>query len=917
MSDQADTMTTPSYQVVKLGRVKGYNAPKLTAETALQAANIAASQDKFDPVNTYTGQKQPTDPWRVQLNLNGYIGYGTNLFFEDEQQATLFSLWEIVAPAQIVAAMPDQPFLVTSIAPTFLYWWEIPREQFDYIGAGPPGWTITMKLPGTGFQVQWFAPTEPAARAHVPPFSPGQSYTPSQWFVPSQIGTVESETLPAPADLTAVGGDFVVVLAWKPVVGADAYEILKSDDPNEEEPYDTSDTTTYTDPGVLQGNVYYYRVRAVAGSLESDLSNEAFAGPIGPPAAPDDLLAFSQFDDIYLTWNAIEGATSYNVLRALSSGAETPYDVSATNSYTDINILVGPIYYYKVQAVNADGTSGLSNEASSVGDISAPQNLTATGSVESIVLAWDGSTGATYYMVYRGMAQRSEASYVRTAGPLYIDSKVVQGVAYWYYVKAFDANGASNPSNEVSAIAGGLPVPTMLIATPAPLQIQLSWQPPIGIAVKSYNVLRGTASGGEKAYGTSAATSFVDAAVIAGTTYFYTVTASTSLGVTGQSNEASAASITVLPATPTGLTASAQIGAILLNWTEPAGPAVDDYQIWRGTTSGQEQFYDSGVVDTTYLDDDVSYGVVYFYKVQSVNTYGVSVLSNEAYAEAIMPVPVTPAAPTNLAAVGGYEQIFLRWNAPPTAVTSYTILRSTLPGKEVSIATGITATGFTNSGLPGDEKFYYTVKAVNSAAKVTTSEPSDEASATTLLSVPLTPTGFAAVAGSGAVSLTWNVSQYATSYSIYRSSVSGAEIFVATVTGLTYLDTGLTNGRTYYYQIRAHNVSGYSPVSQPELIVTTFLLAPTGLRATVIKVAGGFVNTYTVVLTWGSVSGANGYLVVDSVPGGIPQKLVSTNSTTFQPLTSGRTHIFHVYATVNGFARSLISAGLTVVLPSS
>lgn len=916
-------MTTPSYQVVKLGRVKGYNAPKLTAETALQAADIEQDKDWYDPVNAYTGEKQPTDPWRVQMNLNGFIGYGVNLFFDDEQQATLFSLWEIVTPAEIVAAMPDQPFLVTSIAPTVLYWWEIPRGQFDYIGANPPGWTITMKLPETGLQVQWFAPTEHAARSRKPPFSLGQSYAPPQWFLPDQIGAVEAETLPAPADLTATGGAFLVALAWKAVAGAESYQVLKGDSPSEEVPYDTSDTTDYNDTGVLAGNIYYYRVRAISGEIEGDLSNEAFAGPLGPPAAPDDLRASPEIDAIGLTWTAIEGAVSYNVTRALSSGAEKPYDTSPTNSYTDNNVIVATEYFYQVASVNAEGASGPSNEASSAGVIAVPTGLVATGMLEIISLTWNPVVGATIYRVFRGTAQGKEVSYADALGPLYLDQRVSSGAVFWYYVIARDAKGASGPSNEASASSAGLSTPTDLVATPGQpgeIYIVLDWIAPVGLTAKSYNVLRGTVTGGESAYATTpnANTTYLDTNIIAGVTYYYTVTASTSLGVTGQSNEASAAATAILPATPTTLNAEAQIGAILLTWNEPSGPPVDGYKVLRSTSPGHEAFYDL-TTDTQYLDDNVAYTVTYYYKVQSVNTYGVSALSNEASAMATKPVPATPDAPTNLAAVAGFEQIFLTWDAPEQPVTSYIVLRSATSGNEVVLASGITATGFTNSGLPGDETFYYTVKAVNAEAKPTTSGPSDEASATTLLSLPLTPNGFAAVASATAVSLTWHAAEFATSYSIYRSSVSGAEVFIGTVTGLAYFDTGLTAGATYYYQIRSHNESGYSPISQPELVVATLLTAPANLHATVQKVVtgGGFTNTYTVALTWGAVNGANGYLVIDLVNSQSTPHLTATNSFTLQSLTPGRTHTFHVYATVNGFVRSLVSAGLTVILPSS
>src|SRR5262249_40443825 len=77
---------------------------------------------------------------------------------------------------------------------------------------------------------------------------------------------------------------------------------------------------------------------------------------------------------------------------------------------------------------------------------------------------------------------------------------------------------------------------------------------------------------------------------------------------------------------------------------------------------------------------------------------------------------------------------------------------------------------------------------------------------------PAAPTGLAAVAGNGTVSLAWNASGGATSYKIFRGTAPGAEspTAIATVSSNSYTDSGLANGTAYYYVVAASNSAGTS-----------------------------------------------------------------------------------------------------------
>jgi hypothetical protein len=89
--------------------------------------------------------------------------------------------------------------------------------------------------------------------------------------------------------------------------------------------------------------------------------------------------------------------------------------------------------------------------------------------------------------------------------------------------------------------------------------------------------------------------------------------------------------------------------------------------------------------------------------------------------------PSAPAAPSGLVATAGNAQIVLSWN-PSSGATSYVIRRSTTSGGPyTTVASGLTATTYTDAGLANGTTYYYVVAATNAAG---TSPNSSQASAT-------------------------------------------------------------------------------------------------------------------------------------------------------------------------------------------
>lgn len=103
------------------------------------------------------------------------------------------------------------------------------------------------------------------------------------------------------------------------------------------------------------------------------------------PAAPAGLAATAGVGKVTLSWTSVSGATTYNVYQGLSPGAENSVPVQsnvAGLSATVTGLTPGVAYYFVVRAVNAAGTSAVSNEASATPQAHEPTTALEVKSLE-------------------------------------------------------------------------------------------------------------------------------------------------------------------------------------------------------------------------------------------------------------------------------------------------------------------------------------------------------------------------------------------------------------------------------------------------------------------------------------------------------------------------------------------------------
>jgi autotransporter-associated beta strand protein len=265
----------------------------------------------------------------------------------------------------------------------------------------------------------------------------------------------------APAGLFAGPANGEALLTWQPSPNATSYIVLRGTASGGETTVAASNVTTdsYNNNGLANGTTYYYVVEAANLSGASGASNEASVIPTtSGPATPTNLAALPGDGAVELNWTVSAEAGSYIILRGTASGVYTSSITisAASTSYLDTTVTNGTIYYYVVEASNANGTTGNSNQVTVLPASNpplAPTGLTATGSNQQISLAWNASTGATGYTLVRGTTSGVYPVTLAAdgAGRTYIDTGLLNGTTYYYAVAAVDLGGTSGYSTQASA----------------------------------------------------------------------------------------------------------------------------------------------------------------------------------------------------------------------------------------------------------------------------------------------------------------------------------------------------------------------------------------------------------------------------------------------------------------------------------
>jgi fibronectin type 3 domain-containing protein len=718
----------------------------------------------------------------------------------------------------------------------------------------------------------------------------------------------------APTLNSATGTCSGVDLAWTAGTGTtNSYNVYRKDNSCTGGTYvkiagPLTGTTTYSDTTAVSPNTYAYAVKGACdtgGVTESTAySNCLTATPLAVPTIPAAPTVTDDCTGLIVSWAAIPGAATYNVLRRSGGCGNNSWATVTTGetglTWTDTTAATGTTYGYYIQAVGCSVTSGDKANCtalahSAAGAPAAPGAPTLTAGCTNVSLSWTAVSGATDYEVWHAAAGSctSATQLVATTGgaTTYNHTGLTNGSQHSYSIKAKSACGTSaagSCATTTTLTAPAAPgVPTL---TPGCTNVSLSWTAVSGAT--DYEVWR---NAGASCTGatvvvstTGGATTYNNTGLTVGTQYSYLVKAKNTCGTSGNGSCATTTTLAT-PAVPTGLTATGTCSGNDLSWGNVSGAT--SYNVLRGATCGGVAQIASGVATTAYSDTTATSGVTYFYAVQAVNTCGASTSSTCASATTL----ATPAAPGAPALTPGCTNVSLSWTAVSGA-TDYEVWRNagaSCTGAAVVVSTTGGATTYNNTGLAGGTQYSYSIKAKNACG----TSAAGTCATTTTLAVPAAPGAPTYTAVScNTLTVNWTAVSGATSYDVYRRNTScGTGTLQGNVATTSYNATGLTASSTYAWYVVAKNGCGDSASGSCNTVTTTG--APTAPGAPTLTPA-----CTSVALSWTAVSGATDYEIWHNAGGSCTgaTQLASTTggATTFSHtgLTNGTAHSYQIRA---------------------
>jgi len=364
--------------------------------------------------------------------------------------------------------------------------------------------------------------------------------------------------------------------------------------------------TVYVDASVSVGTRYFYAMDAASDEsapATTEGQQTARVKIVVPPALPFGLTVVPWPPaTLFLQWSETAPGSaqgySYQIFRSTGPNWSPPqtdnftYGVTSL-TYTDTGLAFGQRYYYRVAAiitVNAPVDTGISPLTPDVFGVMRPDPPTGLAAVSnnSIVrLSWNdlrpGEEVLTYNIYRSTVSAVSGSVFVASVSTTYYDDTfVTNAITYFYSVNATNLGG----SGAYASVGGVIPYvppgnPGLPVASSGILTVGLSWGPSVATSfpVAGYWIYRGTYAGGEGGAPINpfsaliTATYYSDGGLADGTTYFYTVAAQDSAGhVSGVSGEAFATPA-IPPCPPATLTAVAGNGQVVLQWALVSGTA--------------------------------------------------------------------------------------------------------------------------------------------------------------------------------------------------------------------------------------------------------------------------------------------------------------------------------------------------------
>ena len=382
--------------------------------------------------------------------------------------------------------------------------------------------------------------------------------------------------------------DSSVTVTWNPVALASSYTLYyaagNTVDKTAAKFSLTADSKTVK--GLTDGTPYAFAVSATNSIGEGPLSAVVTATPSGPLVAPVITNAIASDGSVTLSWNPVNGASSYNLYYAAGRTVDkTGSKISGVASPKAVTGLAdGVKYAFAVSAV-----SGAVESALSLADTSTPQaaatqpsapavptGIAAVAGSGSVQVTWNTAPGVTYTLYY------APGPHVDTTGASFANAtsgKTVLGLTngelYAFGVCAVNTTGKSGLDTVTATPFAAPSAPVIVSVSPGDSSDTVSWG---AVALASsynlyYNLGSSVDTTGTKLASVTSPT--IVRALSDGQTYAFAVQAVNSGGKSPLSKADTSTpgpqALPAKPSAPVGVTADTGAGQVTISWSAVSG----------------------------------------------------------------------------------------------------------------------------------------------------------------------------------------------------------------------------------------------------------------------------------------------------------------------------------------------------------
>jgi len=645
-----------------------------------------------------------------------------------------------------------------------------------------------------------------------------------------------------------------------------------------------------------------------------------------PPSipAPNAPLVIASDKMLTVYWTAVEGVEKYNVYYSVTQTPPAQPQSTVVGTTAVLNGLINrTTYYIWIKAVNKNRSSDFSPYTqgipwSSYEVPAIPGKPVIVPGIYQLSVTWEECGGASSYEVYYSTSPTPPNTLSVTTN---ITSAVITNLEndkiYYIWVRAVNNAGKSN----YSPVESGIPQsPTVAPATPAiPTltignhELIVSWQA-VEFAA-AYEVWVGTSDNSTQAEKngddiTGGATEITITGLTNEITYYVWIIAKNIIGSSDLSlpSNAKPSAFAVLPETPTMPSVIIGYRELTVNWPLIEGSLV--YEVYAGTTnnSGNAEKQISDIFGTSITLTGLENGTTYYIWVRAKNDIGTS-----SFSPAITGTPsvfaATPSAPQSAPAITvGYRELTISWQTVEGA-NAYEVWTSTTNNFTTALKYGndVSDLSVVITGLTNGTTYFVWIKAKNNAG-TSGFGPATSGIPSAFLVIPQSPSAPTVSIGNGQIVVNWTAVEGALSYEIWQG-MSNYPAYAIKIgdeesESLSKTISGLNNGNTYYFWLKAKNNVGTSDFSPAISAKPIGNIAPPTITA-----ANGQLS-----VSWTIITGADQYEVFYGTgvnPPQIASHTITTTTATITGLTNGT--IYNVWvrgknSTGNGTMSSAVSA---------